>query len=129
MRLLLDTHVLLWWLRDRAQIGARARSLIASPEVEVLVSVCSGWEIAIKARLGKLEVTSDEVFRHVRAEGFGIVPIETAHVAGIAALPQVDGHRDPFDHLLLAQAVAERAVLMTADRILSRYRVPCISVR
>ncbi len=126
MRVLLDTHILLWWQRDKLLLGDRARSMIASPEVEVLVSTASLWEIAIKFRLGKIEVCSSEAMRDASGDGFTIIGVEAEHVAQVERLPQVAGHRDPFDHLLLAQAMVEKAALMTADRILNQYGVRCL---
>ena len=126
MKVLLDTHILLWWQQDRLRLGERARSIIASPEVAVLVSTASLWEIAIKFRLGRLNVRSSEALSHAREEGFTIIAIEADHVAKVEYLPHVDGHRDPFDQLLLAQAEVERAAFMTSDRILTRYGIPCI---
>jgi PIN domain nuclease of toxin-antitoxin system len=126
VKVLLDTHILLWWQQDRLRLGERARSIIASPEVAVLVSTASLWEIAIKYRLGKIEVCSSEALNHVRDEGFTIIGITADHTAEVEKLPHVEGHRDPFDHLLLAQAKVEGAALITADRILTRYGVRCL---
>ena len=126
MRVLLDTHILLWWQRDKLLLGNRARSIIASPEVDVLVSMASLWEIAIKFRLGKLDVSSSDALRHAADEGFSILGVEAEHIAQVELLPQIAGHRDPFDHLLLAQAKVEKAALMTADRILTGYGVRCL---
>lgn len=126
MRLLLDTHILLWWLRDRLQLREEARALIASPKVEVLVSTASFWEIAIKFRLGKLEMSSSDAFQLASGEGFGNLSIKAEHIAQVELLPKIAGHRDPFDHLLLAQAKVEEAALMTSDRILARYGIRCV---
>ena len=127
MRVLLDTHILLWWQQDRLRLGERARSIIASPEVAVLVSTASLWEIAIKFRLGKIRICSSESLTHAREQGFTIIGITSDHTAQVEKLPHVEGHRDPFDHLLLAQAMVEQAALMTADRILTHYGVRCLA--
>jgi PIN domain nuclease of toxin-antitoxin system len=127
VRVLLDTHILLWWWQDRLRLGERARSIIASPEVAVLVSTASLWEIAIKFRLGKIDVCSSEALDHARREGFTIIGITSDHTDQVEKLPRIDGHRDPFDHLLLAQAKVEEAVLMTADRILTQYGIRCLA--
>ena len=128
MKVLLDTHVLLWWLRDRAQIGPGARALIASPHDQIFVSVVSLWEIAIKYRLGKLDVRSADAARLADGEGFARLPVEPAHVARAETLRVIERHRDPFDQMLLAQAAVEQAALMTGDGVLSRYGIPCISM-
>ena len=128
MRLLLDTHVLLWWLRDDARLRPRARALIADSGVEVLVSIASAWEVSVKHRLGKLPESGACVVSEAVAEGFQVIPVEAAHVAALDALPRLGGHKDPFDHLLLAQAVAEGAALMTDDHVMRRYGVRCIGV-
>lgn len=128
MKVLLDTHVLLWWLRDRDQIGPKARALIVSPHDQIVVSVVSFWEIAIKYRRGKLDVQSADAARFAESEGFPCLAVDPKHVAMLETLRVIDGHRDPFDHMLLAQAAVEQAALMTGDRILTRYGIPCISM-
>jgi PIN domain nuclease of toxin-antitoxin system len=129
VRLLLDTHVLLWWLKDNPRLGQRGRDLIASPKVDVLFSVASCWEASIKAGRGKIDIIGSDMWRLAREEGFELLGIEVNHIAAMESLSKVAGHGDPFDHLLLAQAKAEGAALMTADRALPRYGVPCIGVR
>lgn len=129
MRLLLDTHVLIWWLRDNPQLGQRPRALIADSSVEVLFSAVSCWEASLKYRLGKMEMAGELIWRLALDEGFESITIQPNHLAELERLPVVVDHRDPYDHLILAQARAEGASLMTNDRILTRYGVPCVGVR
>ena len=125
MKLLLDTHALLWWLDDDQRLGARARELIADPGNDVLVSVVSLWEIVVKTRIGKLEADCREVFRAIERDGFLLLGIGLPHLLTLAGLAA--HHRDPFDHLLIAQAITEAAVFMSEDRNVSRYPVEIIT--
>ena len=126
MRLLLDTHALLWWLSDDARLGSQARGLIADPGHDVLVSVVSLWEITLKARIGKLNADIREIFEAIDRQGFVSIEIRRVHLVTLAGLPV--HHRDPFDHLLIAQAIVEGATLVSDDRRVSLYpvqTVPC----
>ena len=120
MDVLLDTHMLLWWLSDDPQLPPRARSMIASRANRPLVSAATAWEIAIKERLGKLTI-DQPIADEIEREGFAAVPITIAHAAETAALPPI--HRDPFDRLLIAQALEEEVPLLSADEILSAYGI------
>jgi PIN domain nuclease of toxin-antitoxin system len=119
--LLLDTHVLLWLVQGNDELGPRARTLIADPTNDVLISVGSLWEIAIKVRIGKLKADIAKMVRLAEEEGAVILGITLEHLQRLADLPR--HHRDPFDHLLIAQAIVEGASLVTADRGLARYPV------
>lgn len=122
MRLLLDTHVVLWWQTDDRRLGREARKAIATADI-VWVSAVSGWEAAIKAALGRLRL--DEKFRLlVAADDFTELPVALTHTERLLELPP--HHGDPFDRLLVAQALAERATLVTHDRALAPYGVPVI---
>lgn len=126
MRLLLDTHAVLWWALDDRRLGADARRSIADA-AEVYVSAASIWEMAIKIGLGKLELVRFEMAELPElAErlGFLDLSITAEHAASVAALP--GHHSDPFDRLLVAQAKQEGLVLVTADRQFSAYGVPLI---
>ena len=125
MKLLLDTHALLWWLADDHQLGPRARRLIEDPGNAILVSVVSLWEIVVKIRIGKLQVDVKELTDSVPREGFALLDINSAHLRTLAGLPM--HHRDPFDHLLMAQAIEEDATFMSEDRNTSRYPVRMIT--
>jgi PIN domain nuclease of toxin-antitoxin system len=121
--------VLIWWLRDNPQLGQGARSLIADTSVEVLFSAVSCWEASPKYRVGKMEMPGALMWRLALEEGFEAITIEANHLAELEKLPVVANHRDPYDHLIVAQAKAEGAALMTADRILTSYGVPCVGAR
>lgn len=118
MRLLLDTHVFLWAVAGHPALKPPARKLIESAEA-VYVSAASLWEVAIKVRLGKLEADPDELVEAIEASGFQELPVRAVHAAGVARLPM--HHHDPFDRLLIAQALAEPLKLLTADAMLGRY--------
>ena len=119
MRLLLDTQVMLWWLFDDPRLGADSRELLASSPC--IVSVASIWEVAIKYRIGKLEV-SPIVFRDQSiAAGAVLLPVLDTHVIETAQLPIL--HQDPFDRLLIAQARVEGLMAVSSDRQWSGYDV------
>ncbi len=125
MKLLLDTHALLWWLEDDAALGQHARERIEDPPNEVLVSVVSLWEIAIKTRIGKLRADVTEIAGAIEQEDFAMLGIGVEHLRALAELPR--HHRDPFDHLLIAQALVEDATFVTADRNAARYPVALLA--
>jgi PIN domain nuclease of toxin-antitoxin system len=118
-RLLLDTHVFLWWRGEPSRLGSEAREAIANTQ-EVFVSAVSAWEAAIKASLGKLELP-DSLSSGIKASGFEQLSITFAHVESTASLPF--HHRDPFDRLLVAQAKLEQMTLVTHDRQLEAYGI------
>ena len=125
MKFLLDTHALLWWLADDAQLGRQARELVADPGNDVLVSMVSLWEIAVKTRIGKLQADIKEITDAVQQEGFTLLDIGVAHLLTLAGLPM--HHRDPFDHLLIAQAITEDATFISEDRNAARYPVRVVA--
>lgn len=118
--LLVDTHVLLWWRADDPALSEPARALIAHPANDPFVSIASLWEIAIKRAAGKLEVP-DDLPDTTLERGFTWLPISARHVWGVRALPL--HHRDPFDRLLVAQALAEELPVVTADPRFAAYGV------
>ena len=120
MRLLLDTHIFLWWLSDWEQISESARAAIADPNNEVLVSAVTGWEIGIKKARGRL-VAPDNLAAVVEEKRFEHLSLTFAHAERAAALPP--HHRDPFDRMLIAQAQAEGLVLVTRDSRIADYEV------
>ena len=122
MKLLLDTHVVLWWQRDDRRLNRAARLAIARADI-VWVSAVSGWEVTIKAALGRLRLT--EPFRALlAADDFTELPLTLAHADALAALPA--HHADPFDRALVAQARVEGATLVSHDRALAPYGAPVI---
>lgn len=119
MRLLLDTNALLWWLAD-AGLTVQAREAIADPANLVAVSAVSAWEISIKKALGKLSAP-DDLEHQVLVGGFTPLPIRIAH--GVAAGQLVRHHDDPFDRMLIAQAIAEGLTIVTRDKRFAEYSV------
>jgi len=125
VKLLLDTHILLWWLNASTELSDEAIEMIASPEAIVFVSAVSIWEIRIKQSLGKVKVPED--FAEVlSAEAFEQLPVRFEHAHAVCTLPPL--HRDPFDRMLLAQAKLEKFTLVTHDDILARYDIPVLVV-
>ncbi len=128
MRLLLDTHVWLWWIATPDRLGARARDLIAARENQILLSAVSALEISIKSALGKLTLNEPaEVFvpRWAERTRVDALPVDFRHALRAGSLPT--HHRDPFDRLLIAQAQVEGVPIVTADRQLSAYAVEIVS--
>lgn len=121
--LLLDTHTYLWWMSDPTLLTTQASSTISDPTNRVLVSLVSLWEIAIKRVIGKLKAPVDLENDVIRI-GFELLPISLPHVVTTETLPLL--HRDPFDRMLIAQAVMEGATLVTRDQKLKQYTVPVI---
>ncbi len=121
MRLLLDTHALLWWLSDDVRCGQRVRDLIADPANDVLVSIVSLWEIQVKVRAGKLRAHLQDILGEIEAQAFEILPISQAHLIRLGTLPA--HHKAPFDHLLIAQAAIEGAIFVSEDRHTPDYPV------
>lgn len=124
MRLLLDTHAFLWWLAGHPALSKRARAEIDSSGTEVFVSAASAWEIATKYRLGKLaeaEVVAIDVMASIQSQQFTPLPITVRHGQVAGALPGV--HRDPFDRMLVAQAMLEDLVLVSNERAFDAYGV------
>jgi PIN domain nuclease of toxin-antitoxin system len=118
MRVLLDTHVFLWAVSASPRLKIEARRLIEAAEV-VYVSAASIWEIAIKRRLGRISVDPEELVAAITESGFTELPVVAAHAARVAGLDLI--HNDPFDRLLVAQALVEPVRLLTADAPLRQY--------
>lgn len=124
MKLLLDTHILLWAAGEPERLPAEARRLIADTANEPLFSAASLWEIAIKSSLGRSDFAVDArlLRRGLLDNGYGELPVASEHAVAIDALPPI--HRDPFDRLLVAQSMVEGIVLLTADDVVGRYPAP-----
>lgn len=118
MRLLLDTHIFIWAVTDSPKLSHEARRQILAAD-EVYVSAASIWEIAIKSGLGKIEGDVVQMVSAIEGSGFLELPVTADHAARVADLPL--HHRDPFDRLLVAQAMTEPLTLLTTDNVLSRY--------
>jgi len=124
MRALLDTHTFLWWITDDPRLSLQARKIIIDGENELLLSSASGWEIAIKAKLGRLQLPGNLtrfVSEQLALNAIETLPIQMSHALHVQTLP--DHHRDPFDRLLVAQAQLENLPILTADPQISKYRV------
>jgi len=122
MRLLLDTHALLWWLFDDPRLSSIARQAIAEPTAQVFVSSASAWEIVTKHRLGKLPEAGDVpegLTAHIREARFTALPVSVEHAVGAGRLP--GPHKDPFDRMLIAQAAIEKLPVVTNDPIFPDY--------
>ncbi len=120
MTLLLDSHVLLWWLQDDPKLTPIHRDLIGDEKNEVLVSSIALAELSVKASLGKLEITRD-LGREIEANGFGFLPFTERHAAALRDLPF--HHRDPFDRMLISQAQVDGLVFLTTDERCREYDV------
>jgi PIN domain nuclease of toxin-antitoxin system len=124
MKLLLDTHLLLWAAGEPGRLPAEARSLIDNPENELLFSAASLWEVVIKSGLGREDFKVDPrlLRRGLLDNGYGELPIMSDHVVAIDSLPSI--HKDPFDRVLVAQATVEGITLLTTDSLLAQYPGP-----
>jgi PIN domain nuclease of toxin-antitoxin system len=122
--LLLDTHVLLWWLFGDPRLTPTMRKAIADPTSTVVVSAVTAWEMAIKAAVGKLAVP-DRLIHQLDQEGFEALPVTVEDGLAAGALPR--NHSDPFDRMLIAQAARRRLVVVTADRRFADYDVLTLS--
>lgn len=118
MKILLDTHTVLWW--DNDQLPAAVTKRIQRAD-RVYISAVSAWEITIKSELGKLEAKGS-VSDLIADYGFSELPVTVVHAERLRSLPPL--HRDPFDRLLIAQALSEDLVFVTADRLIAKYSVP-----
>lgn len=123
MRLLLDTNALLWWRMGSPRLSSIASDQISNPDNDIVISIASLWEIAIKRVLGKLRFLED--FKEVMAnEEFNLLSITYAHLRVLGDLPQ--HHRDPFDRVLISQSFAERIPIVTNDRAFTAYAVEIV---
>jgi PIN domain nuclease of toxin-antitoxin system len=119
MRLLLDTHILLWWVTADRRLSKPLTNVLASPDNDIAVSAATIWEIAIKRSLGRIDVDLDEMLSSMNADGFVELPVRFAHTLRLESLPR--HHDDPFDRILIAQAIAEGRRLVTKDDAILGY--------
>ena len=127
-RLLLDTHLLLWWLSGNPQLPQAVVERVQAPEAEVFVSQASLWEMAIKVSIGRLQLDLPELERQVPLQGFRWLPISNAHLLAVAGLETDGVHRDPFDRLLVCQSRVEPMLLLTVDSQLRSYGTTVIVI-
>ena len=120
MRILLDTHYLLWWLGATPELGTRARDIISEPANLVFFSVASLWELRIKESVGKIDLP-DSFAETVSQQSFEALSVTVAHTEALRALPL--HHRDPFDRMLVAQARTDRLTILTRDQAIALYDV------
>ena len=118
MRLLIDSHAFLWWSEASPHLSLAARGAIADPTNEVLISVAALWELTIKASSGKLNLPAD-LETMVASQQFSLLSITFVHLRQLAILPRC--HRDPFDRMMVAQALAEGIPIATSDRVFASY--------
>lgn len=128
MNLLLDTHVALWAITDSPKLPLKARELILSPKTNVWISAASVWEIAIKHGLGRgdMPVSGEDAARYFRESGYRFLAVEPEHAVAVEGLAA--HHQDPFDRILVAQALAEPMRLMTHDPLVARYSDTIITI-
>jgi PIN domain nuclease of toxin-antitoxin system len=119
VRLLLDTHILLWWAAGDRRLSKEIRAAILLPENEIAVSAATFWELAINQQLRRIEIDLVDLRGAVQADGFTEMPVEIAHTLQLRTLP--DLHRDPFDRLLIAQSIESGSRLVTRDEQILSY--------
>jgi PIN domain nuclease of toxin-antitoxin system len=127
MKLLLDTHVFIWWFNEPEKLSPKTSTLLADDNNELLLSVASVWEMQIKVQVGKLKLAiplSELVESQRQTNGVQVLSVELEHVLALDALPAL--HKDPFDRLLVAQANVEGALLVSRDPVFSSYPVKLI---
>jgi PIN domain nuclease of toxin-antitoxin system len=127
MRVLLDTHIFLWWIDNNKQLSPTARNIIGDGQNELFFSAASGWEIAIKTQIGKLKLPTNLqqfMVEQLRRNAITSLPIQLSHTLHVYTLPLL--HRDPFDRLLVAQSQLEDLPILTTDRQIEQYDIQTI---
>lgn len=125
MKFLLDTHILLWWLNNDKKLAAFFQSTIANPKNIIFVSTASAWEMSIKAQVGKLDVP-DNLEEALAVNRFIVLPINLIHSIKVSTLPL--HHKDPFDRMLIAQALTEDLMIITVDKKFKFYDVSLLAI-
>ena len=127
MKILLDTHAFLWWIADDPQLSLRAREIISDGNNDLFLSAVSGWEICIKAQIGRLKLPGEPrrfIPEQLRLNAIQTLPIQMSHALHVSTLP--NHHRDPFDRLLIAQAQLEKLPILSNDSQVGRYPIEVI---
>ena len=127
MPYLLDTHTFIWWILDDPRLSARVRAILQQQDNDIFFSIASIWEISIKAQLGRIPFSEDPAVvipQQIAANGLLVLPIEVPHALQVYRLPLL--HRDPFDRMLVAQAMIEDLPLLTSDPLIAQYPVSVI---
>lgn len=119
MRVLLDTHILLWWLKDDRKLPNDATNIIENTTNDIFVSAVNAWEIAIKKSMGRIQIDMNEFLESIENSGFGVLNVTVNHACQVVSLP--DHHKDPFDRMLIAQSIVEPMRLLTHDELLAQY--------
>lgn len=131
MKLLLDTHILLWTLADDARLPEKARKLLENEENDIYYSIASIWEIQMKclAHPEQMDFTAEQVSRYCKESGFYKLPVREAHIFYLKELKRVENappHKDPFDRIMVCQAAVENMLFVTHDHLIPGYNEPCI---
>jgi PIN domain nuclease of toxin-antitoxin system len=127
MKVVLDTHAFLWWIADDDQLPSSARSIIGNRENELFLSAATGWEIAIKAKLGRIHLpgkVDSFIAKQLELNDIYSLPIHMSHALNVYNLPNY--HRDPFDRLIVSQAQLEKMSILTTDPQIARYGVKVV---
>jgi PIN domain nuclease of toxin-antitoxin system len=124
VKLLIDSHVLLWWLTDNPRLSYDAEAAITDPVNEIFVSSCVAYELAYKQNIGRLSAFPENLPRRLIKEGMEVLPINLDHALAAAQLP--GPHRDPWDRIMMAQATIEHCHMVTVDPVFAKYGVPVI---
>ncbi len=119
MRVLLDTHILLWWLKDDSKLSADAVNIIENPTNDILISAVNTWEIAIKKSMGRIQIDMNELLKSIKSSGLGVLDITVNHTCQVSNLHY--HYQDPFDRMLIAQSIVEPMRLLTHDDTLIQY--------
>jgi PIN domain nuclease of toxin-antitoxin system len=124
VNLLIDSHALFWWLTDNPRLSTAAEAAISDRANTALVSACVGYELYYKRRIGKISPLPGDIARRLQDDGFQIMPISLTHATPAADLP--GPHRDPWDRIMIAQALAEGLTVVTADSVFANYGVSAL---
>jgi len=126
MNILVDTHIALWALYDSNRLTPTAVQYLTDNENTIYCSLASVWEVEIKNSIGKLDVISTEFIKDAEDLGFRILPISRSHIFGLSKIERKANHKDPFDRLLLSQAIVEQYKFLTMDEKIRQYSLDCI---